>query len=93
MGPDPCPKAALNRADSAWPQPTSLHTTSASIKLQLSWHTVPHLPLWRTSTLPEQKLEPFTSLIGVEPGAGAPANSPREQMVRDFAGHAITGNT
>lgn len=63
MGPDPCPKAALNRADSAWPQPTSLHTTSASVRLQLSSHTVPHLPLWKTSTLPEQKLEPFTSLV------------------------------
>lgn len=76
----------------AWPQPTSLHTTWASVRFQPLSHTVPHVPLWRTSTLPEQELEPFTSLVRAEPGAGAPASTHGEQIERDFVGRVITSH-
>lgn len=60
--PLPCPNSALVVARMARPQPTSLHTTLASFKSQLSSHTVPQVPLWRTSTRPEQRLLPPTNL-------------------------------
>jgi len=56
----PCPNIALPGADTAFPQPSCLHTTSASAKSQPSSHTVPQRWLWCTSILPEQRLEPFT---------------------------------
>ncbi len=58
MGPLPCPKCADVGADRALPQPSCLHTTWASTRPQESSHTVPHCPLWKISTLPEQELFP-----------------------------------
>ena len=60
--PDPGPKWALLCAATASPQPSSLHTTAASLISHASWHTVPHFPLGRTSTLPAQRLPPSTKL-------------------------------
>lgn len=92
MGPDPCPKAVPARADTARPQPTSSHTTWASVRFQPLSHTVPHVLLWRTSTLPEQELEPFTSLVRAKPGVGAPASARGQQTERNFAGRIIAGH-
>lgn len=58
MGPVPSPKRALWGADSTLPQPSCLHTTWASNRSQASSHTVPHWPLWKISTRPEQELFP-----------------------------------
>lgn len=62
IGPVPCPKCAFVGADTAGPQPSCLQTTWASLRPQLSSHTVPHWLLWRISTLPEQLLLELTSL-------------------------------
>ena len=43
--------------------PNCLQTTLASVELQKSSHTVPHLPLTQTSTRPSREEEPPTSLI------------------------------
>lgn len=77
--PAPCPKVAPTGADRAEPQPISLHTTSAAAIFQPSSHTVPQLPLWKISTLPEQELEPFISLTWISPGAGAPEKTQKEK--------------
>ncbi len=55
-GPDPSPTWASPRASTGSPQSSSLHTTAASAKSQPLSHTVPHWPLWRTSTVPLQGL-------------------------------------
>jgi len=61
IGPDPGPKWASPRASTGSPQSSSLHTTAASVISHSSSHTVPHWPLWRTSTLPAQRLWPPTN--------------------------------
>ena len=43
--------------------PACLQTTCASIELQWSSHTVPHMPLTQTSTRPSRDDEPPISLI------------------------------
>jgi len=58
MCPIPCPKRARLWAAMALPQPSCLHTTAASFRSQPSSQTVPHCPLWSTSTLPLQRFGP-----------------------------------
>ena len=48
----PCPSRAPVRASLALPKPSSRHTTVAAFMSQLSSHTVPHRPFFRTSTRP-----------------------------------------
>lgn len=63
IGPVPGPNAASFSAFTAWPQPSSWHTTWASLRSQESSHTVPQEPLCQISTRPEQLLCPPWSLI------------------------------
>ena len=62
MGPRPRPNLALPGADTAPPQLSCRHTTSASCRSQLSSHTVPQLPLKCSSTRPSQGGLPSASL-------------------------------
>ncbi len=64
MGPEPGP----NQAGTCWllratPHCSCLHTTWASLISQESSHTVPHEPLWKTSSLPAQSPPEPTSLM------------------------------
>ena len=63
MGPRPRPNLALPGADTAPPQLSCRHTTSASCRSQLSSHTVPQVPLKCSSTRPSQGWLPSASLI------------------------------
>lgn len=65
MGPAAFPNAAALGIANASPQPTSRHTTRASVKSQPLLHTVPHCWLWSTSTLPVQAFVPPASLSSV----------------------------
>ena len=62
MGPRPRPNLALPGADTAPPQLSCRHTTSASCRSQPSSHTVPQLPLKCSSTRPSQGWLPLASL-------------------------------
>ena len=42
------------------PRPSCLHTTLASVLSQESSQTVPHTPLWHSSTLPSLEFAPLT---------------------------------
>ena len=70
MGPVPSPNAASSRADTAGPQPSCLHATSASCMSQESSHTVPQEPQCQTSTLPEHPFSPPTARIFSLSGEG-----------------------
>lgn len=61
MSPVPCPNLELLDTATATPHPSWRHTTFASTMSQSSSHTVPHEPLYCTSTLPSHLLRPFTS--------------------------------
>ena len=61
MSPEPAPKWAFPRADTARPHPSCRHTTLASFRSHRSSHTVPQAPSCRTSTRPEHRPEPPTS--------------------------------
>lgn len=52
----PRPKCAFFGTNWALPQPSCWQTTWASFSHQLLSHTVPHWPLWKISSLPEQLL-------------------------------------
>ena len=63
MSPVPSPNAASARADTAGPQPSCRHTTSASCMSHESSHTVPQEPWCQISTLPEHLSLPPTARI------------------------------
>lgn len=63
MLPTPSPKWPFPRALRPFPQFSCRHTTWASSIPQRSSQTVPHVPLWRTSTLPSHRFFPSTNLI------------------------------
>lgn len=68
MLPTPSPKWLFPRALTPSPQSSCRHTTWASSIPQRSSQTVPHVPLWWTSTLPSHRFFPFTNLIMRWPG-------------------------
>lgn len=71
--PVPSPCRAPCETDSTVPQPSWRHTTRPSRTLQLSSHTVPHVPLWSTSTRPAQRPGPSTRRSPSGSGEAAPA--------------------
>ncbi|KAG5837894.1 hypothetical protein ANANG_G00217950, partial [Anguilla anguilla] len=70
IGPAPGPKMAPPGAMRARPQPSSRHTTPALARPQPWSHTVPHVPLWCTSTRPAHWLPPPTKRTEVRPAGG-----------------------
>jgi len=81
MGPLPRPKWAKPGAAMATPQPSCQHTTLASLMSQLSSHTVPHWCRSSTSTLPAQRLGPFTSWTAI---GSETKNSKKEKKKKIF---------
>jgi len=73
IGPAPSPCRAPRETDSTVPQLSCRHTTWPSWASQLSPHTVPHIPLWSTSTLPAQRPWSLTRRSSTECGYTAPA--------------------
>jgi hypothetical protein len=82
MLPMPSPKWLLPSAPVPSPQPSCWHTTCAALMLQRSSHTVPHVPLWWTSTRPSHRFLPSTNrTIG---RSGEYSEVSGRQLILDF---------